>query len=96
MTYEEKPITSALACGLRASRPGRLGAEDRHAALAAPAEIDGFVSRTLEISGQRLHLRQRLTDSTATPYVLLHGLAVSHRYLMPTARRGRRCRGVIR
>jgi pimeloyl-ACP methyl ester carboxylesterase len=87
MTYEEKPISSSLAHGLRASRPGRLGAQDRHAALAAPAEVDGFVSRTLAMSGQRLHTRQRQTDMTATPYVLLHGLAVSHRYLMPTARR---------
>ena len=34
----------------------------------------------------RLHVRQRLIRETATPCVLLHGLAVSHRYLMPTAR----------
>ena len=88
MTYEEEnSITGTLAHWLRANRPGRLGAHDQHAALAAPAEIDGFVSRTLTIDGQRLHIRQRLTDTAATPYVLLHGLAVSHRYLMPTARR---------
>ena len=30
---------------------------------------------------------QCLTDTNATTYVLLHGLAVSHLYLMPTARR---------
>jgi len=49
--------------------------------------MDGFVSNTVSTEGMRLHVRQRLTDTTATPYVLLHGLAVSHRYLMPTARR---------
>jgi len=35
----------------------------------------------------RLHIRQRSSRYRgATPCVLLHGLAVSHRYLMPTAR----------
>ncbi|GAB3973700.1 alpha/beta fold hydrolase [Plantactinospora veratri] len=32
-----------------------------------------------------MHVRQRITADAATPCVLLHGLAVSHRYLMPTA-----------
>jgi pimeloyl-ACP methyl ester carboxylesterase len=56
------------------------------AALAAPAEADGFVSSRPRIGGRRLHVRQRVISGTATPCVLLHGLAVSHRYLMPTAR----------
>jgi pimeloyl-ACP methyl ester carboxylesterase len=34
----------------------------------------------------RLHIRRRAdADATAQVWVLLHGLAVSHRYLMPTA-----------
>jgi pimeloyl-ACP methyl ester carboxylesterase len=70
-----------------ATAPGRFGAQDRRAALAAPAGADGFSSRTITAGGHRLHVRQRAGDSAATPYLLLHGLAVSHRYLMPTARR---------
>jgi len=56
------------------------------AALAAPADADGFVSSRPRIGGLRLHVRQRVVSGTATACVLLHGLAVSHRYLMPTAR----------
>jgi pimeloyl-ACP methyl ester carboxylesterase len=56
------------------------------AALAAPADADGFVSSRQQIGGVRLHVRHRVVSGTATPCVLLHGLAVSHRYLMPTAR----------
>ena len=70
------------------NRPAGTGvAAERRAALAAPAEADGFVSRYTEIDGRMLHVRQRETGRPATPVVLLHGLAVSHRYLMPTARR---------
>ncbi|MCM4081006.1 alpha/beta fold hydrolase [Paractinoplanes hotanensis] len=72
---------------MRARRPGRLGVPDRRAALAAPGEADGFVSRLEHAGGRQLHLRRRLGDPAATPWVMLHGLAVSHRYLMPTARR---------
>ncbi|GAB7051711.1 hypothetical protein JCM9534A_68370 [Catenuloplanes indicus JCM 9534] len=36
------------------------------------------------MAGRRLHVRSRA--ASGTPWVLLHGLAVSHRYLMPTAR----------
>ncbi len=36
------------------------------------------------MGGLRLHVRSR-TAGTGRPWVLLHGLAVSHRYLMPTA-----------
>jgi pimeloyl-ACP methyl ester carboxylesterase len=39
------------------------------------------------MEGLRLHVRERRADPAATPWMLLHGLAVSHRYLMPTARR---------
>lgn len=67
--------------------PGRFSVPERRAALAAPADADGFVSTRPQVGGLRLHVRQRVTGATATPCILLHGLAVSHRYLMPTARR---------
>jgi pimeloyl-ACP methyl ester carboxylesterase len=35
--------------------------------------------------GLRLHIRQRTDPQRPGTWVLLHGLAVSHRYLMPTA-----------
>lgn len=57
-------------------------------ALAAPASADGFVSRWRRVGGLRLHSRERVPPvATGAPVLLLHGLAVSHRYLMPTARR---------
>jgi pimeloyl-ACP methyl ester carboxylesterase len=68
-------------------RPGRLSREERRDALAAPADADRFTSRWHWIRAQRLHVRHRPpTGPHAMPCVLLHGLAVSHRYLMPTAR----------
>jgi len=67
--------------------PGRFGPADRRAALSAPADAGGFVSRHTRIGDRWLHVRQRETGRPATPLVMLHGLAVSHRYLMPTARR---------
>jgi pimeloyl-ACP methyl ester carboxylesterase len=67
-------------------RPGRLDPPDRHAALAAPRAADGFTSHWYRRGRLRLHLRQRHSGSEVPAVVLLHGLAVSHRYLMPTAR----------
>ncbi|GIF37485.1 alpha/beta fold hydrolase [Actinoplanes xinjiangensis] len=40
----------------------------------------------MDAAGLDLHVRQRVATDRTTPCVLLHGLAVSHRYLMPTAR----------
>ena len=51
--------------------------------LAAPRPAAGFVSRRVAIGGLHLHIRERAGHGRA--WVLLHGLAVSHRYLMPTA-----------
>lgn len=53
-------------------------------ALAAPRARDGFRSHAEEVLGIRTHYRAA-TAAPGTPVVLLHGLAVSHRYLMPTA-----------
>ncbi|WP_436535777.1 alpha/beta fold hydrolase [Actinoplanes sp. HUAS TT8] len=79
--------TSNTPRDLRVRRPGRLGPRDRQAALAAPGDADGFVSDRIRCGELHLHVRRRAGDPAATPWVLLHGLAVSHRYLMPTARR---------
>ena len=54
-------------------------------ALSAPADAQGWHSRWTDVAGLRLHERTRATAPPALPVVLLHGLAVSHRYLMPTA-----------
>jgi pimeloyl-ACP methyl ester carboxylesterase len=54
--------------------------------MAAPWQADGFVSRYVSGAGPRLHVRERIGSGEPGPaWVLLHGLAVSHRYLMPTA-----------
>jgi pimeloyl-ACP methyl ester carboxylesterase len=58
--------------------------EQRRLARAAPRTTHGFVSRWTPVGGLRLHVRSRAA-ATGRPWVLLHGLAVSHRYLMPTA-----------
>jgi hypothetical protein len=67
------------------SEPGRLTWTELRAALAAPDPVDGFASRRYRTDGVDLHVRERPGRSPA--YLLVHGLAVSHRYLMPTARR---------
>lgn len=58
-------------------------------ALAAPAPEQGWVSRWTTVAGVPTHHRAREHDrghpADAVPAVLIHGLAVSHRYLMPTA-----------
>ncbi|MFF5234959.1 alpha/beta fold hydrolase [Dactylosporangium sp. NPDC000521] len=54
--------------------------------LAAPRPAAGFRSRMVDVLGLRLHVRSRTGHDPAEPrWLLLHGLAVSHRYLMPTA-----------
>jgi pimeloyl-ACP methyl ester carboxylesterase len=57
----------------------------RHLTRAAPRPADGFTSTTATAHGLRLHIRRRASPHPAATWVLLHGLAVSHRYLMPTA-----------
>src|SRR4051812_50102167 len=65
-------------------RPGRLTTAEWKATLRAPDPVDGFTSRRHRSGGLDLHVRERPGSSPA--YLLVHGLAVSHRYLMPTAR----------
>ena len=64
----------------------RLSGAERRLAVAAPRPLDGFVSRMVDAGGLGLHVREHRAPGTgAQVWVLLHGLAVSHRYLMPTA-----------
>lgn len=50
------------------------------------AGTDAFVSSFHDAGGVRLHVRRKVVAGAAAPCVLLHGLALSHRSLMPTAR----------
>jgi pimeloyl-ACP methyl ester carboxylesterase len=55
-------------------------------ATSAPREAWGFQSRWRTVRGVDTHDRASLASPNATlPLVLVHGLAVSHRYLMPLA-----------
>jgi pimeloyl-ACP methyl ester carboxylesterase len=64
----------------------RMSPAERRLTHSAPKPMAGFVSRRVPAAGLRLHVRTRVRPGeTGRPWVLLHGLAVSHRYLMPTA-----------
>jgi pimeloyl-ACP methyl ester carboxylesterase len=53
--------------------------------LSAPAPAGQWTSRWTGVAGVRVHERCRDRPAGGLPVVLVHGLAVSHRYLMPTA-----------
>lgn len=59
----------------------------KYAVATQAPEADGqFESRWATVRGLRLHYRATKEDPPGeTPVVLVHGLAVSHRYLMPLA-----------
>lgn len=60
-------------------------ARERYAvATAAPRPYAGFTSTWTTVRGVPVHARVG-GSGTGRPMVLVHGLAVSHRYLMPTA-----------
>jgi pimeloyl-ACP methyl ester carboxylesterase len=68
--------------------PGRTTGRDWALAMAAPRRRDGFVSRWTTVKGVQLHHRTSMDRPAGTvAVVFVHGLAVSHRYMMPTARR---------
>jgi pimeloyl-ACP methyl ester carboxylesterase len=54
-------------------------------ATSAPETAWGFQSRWRIVRGVDTHDRASLDSPYTTPLVLVHGLAVSHRYLMPLA-----------
>lgn len=63
---------------------------DLRLSRAAPHPYGGFTSGWARVGGVRLHVRERTGPDAGPGYVLVHGLAVSHRYLTPTAARLRR------
>ncbi|MEU4780119.1 alpha/beta fold hydrolase [Micromonospora sp. NPDC023633] len=70
----------------RATPPGRFGPAELRLALAAPKPAAGLTSEWRLVDGLRTHTRRAGDPGTAaTPVVLVHGLAVSHRYLTPLA-----------
>lgn len=55
-------------------------------AAAAPRPDERFESRWTVVDGVRMHCRATREDPPGkTPVLLVHGMAVSHRYLMPLA-----------
>lgn len=56
-------------------------------AMAAPGAHGGFESRWKTVDGVRVHSRASVEPAGRPPILLVHGLAVSHRYMMPVAQR---------
>ncbi|MFE9956582.1 alpha/beta fold hydrolase [Micromonospora sp. NPDC005299] len=71
---------------VRLSPPGRFGPAELRLALAAPRPAAGLTSEFRLVDGLRTHTRRSADPGgDAPPVVLVHGLAVSHRYLTPLA-----------
>ncbi|TDC80993.1 alpha/beta hydrolase [Micromonospora sp. KC606] len=71
---------------MRPTPPGRFGAAELRLALAAPRPAAGLTSEWRLVDGLRTHTRRAAgPGGDAPPVVLVHGLAVSHRYLTPLA-----------
>ncbi|MCM0673955.1 alpha/beta hydrolase [Micromonospora phytophila] len=71
---------------MRVSPAGRFGPAELRLALAAPRPAAGLTSEFHLVDGLRTHTRRSADPGTGTPpVVLVHGLAVSHRYLTPLA-----------
>ncbi|MGI5522546.1 alpha/beta fold hydrolase [Micromonospora sp. CA-259024] len=70
----------------RLTRAGRFGLTELRLAMAAPRPAAGLTSEWRLVGGLRTHTRRGADPGTGTPpVVLVHGLAVSHRYLTPLA-----------
>ncbi|MFG2055232.1 alpha/beta fold hydrolase [Micromonospora sp. NPDC048930] len=70
----------------RPSPPGRFGPAELRLALAAPRPAAGLTSEFRLVDGLRTHTRRSADPGGGAPaMVLVHGLAVSHRYLTPLA-----------
>ncbi|MGK5739217.1 alpha/beta fold hydrolase [Micromonospora sp. URMC 103] len=68
------------------SPAGRFTLAELRLALAAPRAAAGLTSEWRVVDGVRTHTRRGADPGTgAPPVVLVHGLAVSHRYLTPLA-----------
>ncbi|WP_433317285.1 alpha/beta fold hydrolase [Micromonospora sp. CA-269861] len=70
----------------RPARTGRFGLAELRLGMAAPRPDSGLTSEWRLVDGLRTHTRHAAGPGTdAPPVVLVHGLAVSHRYLTPLA-----------
>ncbi|MCG5466165.1 alpha/beta hydrolase [Micromonospora sp. NPDC053740] len=68
------------------SAVGRFGPAELRLAMAAPRPAGRLTSEWRVVDGLRTHTRRSADPGTgAPPVVLVHGLAVSHRYLTPLA-----------
>ncbi|MFG3643507.1 alpha/beta fold hydrolase [Micromonospora sp. NPDC047762] len=75
------PVGSA-----RPARTSRFGLAELRLGMAAPRPAAGLTSEWRLVDGLRTHTRRSADPGTGTPpVVLVHGLAVSHRYLTPLA-----------
>ncbi|RLP85896.1 alpha/beta fold hydrolase [Micromonospora sp. BL4] len=71
---------------MRLTPAGRFSLGELRLALAAPRPAGGLTSEWRTVDGLRTHTRRGTDPGTgAPPVVLVHGLAVSHRYLTPLA-----------
>ncbi|MFF5181240.1 alpha/beta fold hydrolase [Micromonospora sp. NPDC000316] len=71
---------------MRTTPTCRFGRAELRLALAAPRPAAGLTSEWRLVDGLRTHTRRGGDPGTgAPPVVLVHGLAVSHRYLTPLA-----------
>ncbi|MEU5784043.1 alpha/beta fold hydrolase [Micromonospora lupini] len=71
---------------MRLTPAGRFGSAELRLAMAAPRPAAGLTSEWRLVDGLRTHTRRGPDPGTdAPPVVLVHGLAVSHRYLTPLA-----------
>ncbi|MET7949149.1 alpha/beta fold hydrolase [Micromonospora sp. NPDC005324] len=70
----------------RPARTSRFGLAELRLGMAAPRPAAGLTSEWRLVDGLRTHTRRAAgPTSEAPPVVLVHGLAVSHRYLTPLA-----------
>ncbi|WP_307812990.1 alpha/beta fold hydrolase [Micromonospora coerulea] len=86
------PLAAGRRSGAASSAPhpispaGRFALAELRLALAAPQPAAGLTSEFRLVAGLRSHTRRSADPGTGAPPVLLvHGLAVSHRYLTPLA-----------
>ncbi|MGC4821427.1 alpha/beta fold hydrolase [Micromonospora sp. DT63] len=71
---------------MRLTPAGRFGPAELRLAMAAPRPAAGLTSEWRLVDGLRTHTRRGPDPGTGNPpVVLVHGLAVSHRYLTPLA-----------
>jgi pimeloyl-ACP methyl ester carboxylesterase len=80
------PVTRPTRRRLPLERPSLRERLARYAlATTAPRPGHGFHSSWTLVDGVRVHARAATQQGRGSAVVLVHGLAVSHRYLMPTA-----------